>query len=67
MHNYTLLHVFIFSIQIWNYVELSDSQNPWNDSDDPTLRYMYYEDIQLTICEKGPFPSKNVPPSYNSE
>ena len=59
--------MLIFSTQIWNYVELSDCQNPWNDSDDQTPYYMYHGDVQLTICEKGPFPSQNVPPSCNSE
>ena len=61
--------MFIFSIQIWNYVELLDFKSIWNnvDDSDSTLYYMYHDDVQLTICEKGPFPSVNVPPSCNSE
>ena len=56
--------MFIFSIQIWNYVKLSECQIPWNNSNDSdsTPHYMHHDDVQLTICEKGPFPSVNVPP-----
>ena len=47
--------------QISTYVELSEKENT------PTPFYMYHDDVQMTICEKGPFPSKNVPPSCSSE
>ena len=44
---------------MWNYVKLSKGQNPWINSnvDDSRLIYMYHDNVQLTICEEGPFPS----------
>lgn len=59
--------MLMFSIQIWNYVELSDCQDPWNDSDGPTSRLMWHGEVQMTICEEGPFPSVHAPPSCSSE
>ena len=53
-----------YLFQIWTYVELSEKEST---SDDPTPFYMWHDNIQMTICETGPFPSENVPPSCNSE
>ena len=52
--------------QIWSYVELSEKINytseKKNTSDDSRPFYMWHNDVQMTICEKGQFPSKNPPP-----
>ena len=63
-YNYTgHAYWFFVSVQIWDYIELTEGQNPWSNltDDDSTPYYMYYDDnVQLTICKKGPFPSHKV-------
>ena len=69
-HNYTIhAYWFFVSIQIWHYIELTEGQNPWNNltDDDSTSYYMHCGIVQLTICEKGPFPSYTADGICDSE